>query len=136
MKNLKLVIMTAALAVGGISGVALARGHGGGGKAMVEKPHAERSSKFDANKDGKLDDAEKAQLKAAFAAKKAERLARFDANKDGQLDETERTAMHEERVAKRFAMLDTNKDGAITLEEMKAEKPHRMRGHRGHRMSK
>lgn len=128
MKKLKLVIVTAALAVGGISGVALARGHHDG-KAMVEK--------FDANKDGKLDDAEKAQLKAAFAAKKAEKLARFDANKDGQLDETERQVMHEERVAKRFAMLDTNKDGAITLEEMKAAKPHGgMRGHRGHRMSK
>jgi hypothetical protein len=130
MKKLKLVIVTAALAIGGISGVALARGHhGGGGKAMVEK--------FDVNKDGKLDDAEKAQLKSAFAAKKAEKLARFDANKDGQLDEAERQVMHEERVAKRFAMLDTNKDGAITLEEMKAAKPHGgMRGHRGHRMSK
>lgn len=129
MQKLKVMIVTAALAVGGISGIALARGHHGGGKAMVEK--------FDANKDGKLDDAEKAQLKASFAAKKAEKLARFDANKDGQLDQAERQVMHEERVAKRFAMLDANKDGAITLEEMKAAKPQGgMRGHRGHRMSK
>lgn len=125
MKKLKLAIASAALCVGGLSAVALAQGgHHGGRKAMVEK--------FDANKDGKLDDAEKAQLKSAFAAKRAERIAKFDANQDGQLDETERQAMHEQRAAKRFAMLDLNKDGAITLDEMKAAKPH----HRGHRMSK
>jgi hypothetical protein len=130
MKKLKLVIATAALCVGGLSGFALANGHmGGGRKAMVEK--------FDTNKDGKLDDAEKAQLKASFAQRKAEKLARFDANKDGALDDAERTAMRDQRVAQRFAMLDTNKDGAITLEEMKAAKPHGGKhGHRGHRMSK
>jgi len=128
--KLKLLVASTALMVGGLSGFALANGHMGGGsrKAMIEK--------FDANKDGKLDDAERSKLKEAkqamFAEKNAEKLAEFDANKDGKLDDTERTAMHEERVAKRFAMLDTNKDGAITLAEMKAAKPHGKGHGRGH----
>ena len=130
-KKLKLLIASTALAVGGLSGFAFAKGHMGPRKEMIEK--------FDINKDGKLDDAEKAKLREAkhamFAQKKAEKLAKFDANKDGALDSAERTAMHDERVAKRFAMLDANKDGAITLDEMKAAK-HRGGHHRGHRMSK
>jgi hypothetical protein len=134
-KKLKLLIASTALAVGGLSGFAFAKGHMGPRKEMIEK--------FDTNKDGKLDDAEKAKLREAkqamFAQKKADKLAQFDANKNGTLDDAERTAMHEQRVAKRFAMLDANKDGAITLDEMKAAKPHGKRGrghHRGHRMSK
>jgi Ca2+-binding EF-hand superfamily protein len=126
--KLKLTVASAVLAVGGLSGFALAKGQMGPRKAMVEK--------FDANKDGKLDDAEKAKLASAkqamFAQKKAEKLAKFDANKDGSLDDAERLAMHDERVAKRFAMLDANKDGAITLDEMKAAKHgngHRRGGH-------
>lgn len=133
-KKLKLLLASTALAVGGLSGFAFAKGHMGPRKAMIEK--------FDVNKDGKLDDAEKAKLRetrqAMFAQKKAEKLAKFDANKNGTLDDAERIAMHDERVAKRFAMLDANGDGAITLDEMKAAKPHGKRGghHRGHRMSK
>ncbi len=56
--------------------------------------------KFDANKDGQLDDAEKAAAKAEFEAKRAEMkaafekkmLEKFDANKDGQLDDAEKAA--------------------------------------------
>lgn len=56
--------------------------------------------KFDANKDGQLDDAEKAAAKADFEAKRAEMkaafekkmLEKFDANKDGQLDDAEKAA--------------------------------------------
>ena len=136
-KKLKLLIASTALAVGGLSGFAFAKGHMGPKKEMPK----EMIEKFDVNKDGKLDDAEKAKLREAkhalFAQRKAEKLAKFDANKDGTLDDAERVAMHDERVAKRFAMLDANKDGAITLDEMKAAKPHGKRGHhRGHRMSK
>jgi hypothetical protein len=133
-KKLKLLIASTALAVGGLSGFAFAKGHMGPRKAMIEK--------FDINKDGELDDAEKAKLREAkhamFAQKKAEKLAKFDANKDGTLDGAERTAMHDARVAARFAKLDANGDGAITLDEMKAAKPHGKRGghQRGHRMSK
>ncbi|MBQ3241138.1 MAG: hypothetical protein IJB00_08170 [Akkermansia sp.] len=56
--------------------------------------------KFDANKDGQLDDAEKAAAKAAFEAKRAEMkaafekkmLEKFDADKDGQLNDAEKAA--------------------------------------------
>jgi Ca2+-binding EF-hand superfamily protein len=132
-KKLKLLIASTALAVGGLSGFAFAKGNMGPKKEMIEK--------FDVNKDGKLDDAEKAKLREAkhamFAQKKAEKLAKFDANKDGTLDDAERVAMHDARVAARFARIDVNNDGAITLDEMKAAKPQGKRGHhRGHRMSK
>jgi len=123
--KLKLVVASAALMVGGLSGFALAKGHLGG-------PRKEMIEKFDANKDGKLDDAEKAKLLEARKAKHVERLAKFDKNKDGSLDDAERQAMHDERIAERFAMLDANKDGAITLDEMKAAKPGKGHG-RGHR---
>lgn len=61
------------------------------------KPSKEAMAKYDANKDGMLDDAEKAAMKAGAVAKgKATReanLAKYDANKDGKLDETEKAAM-------------------------------------------
>ncbi|MBA3499489.1 MAG: EF-hand domain-containing protein [Myxococcota bacterium] len=111
MTKFKLLIGATALAVGGMSGFAFAKGH----------------------------DGERSKLKDSFAQRKAEKLAKFDSNKDGRLDDAERTAMHDERVTARFAKLDLNKDGSITLAEMKAAKPQGRRGHgrhRGHRMSK
>ena len=65
--------------------------------------------KFDANKDGQLDDAEKAAVKADFEAKRAEMkaafekkmLEKFDANKDGQLDDAEKAAAKAEFEKKR-----------------------------------
>ncbi len=75
------------------------KGHGPKGdmhKVMLEK--------FDANKDGQLDDQEKAAMKAEFEAKHAEMkqkaLEKFDANKDGQLDDQEKAAMKAEFEAK------------------------------------
>ena len=93
----KLRVVVASLVVAGVSTVALA--HGGGGKGM----HGHRAAmleKFDANKDGKLDDAEKAVARNA-------------------------------RIEQRFAKLDANKDGAISLDEMKAAKPHGKHGRHG-----
>lgn len=128
MTKLKLVVASAALMVGGLSGFALAKGHMGPKKELIEK--------FDANRDGKLDDAEKAKLREAkqamHAQRKAERLAQLDTNKDGKVDVAERKAMRDQRIEARFAQLDANKDGAVTLEEMKAAKP-MGQGHRGHR---
>lgn len=121
-KKLKLLIASTALAVGGLSGFAFAKGHMGPKKEMPK----EMIEKFDVNKDGKLDDAEKAKLREAkhalFAQRKAEKLARFDANKDGSLDKQERTVMRDQRIESRFAKLDANADGVVTLAEMKAAK--------------
>ena len=58
--------------------------------------------KYDANKDGVLDDAEKAVMDADKAKKKSagetKRLKKYDANKDGNLDESEIAA---EKAAKK-----------------------------------
>lgn len=94
--------------------------------------------KFDRNGDGKLDDAERAQMKAALAAKRAERqkerLAKYDANQDGTLDDTERTAMRDDRLTERFQAMDANHDGTLTLEEFKtgAQAGHHRHGRRHH----
>ena len=72
----------------------------------------------------KLDDAERADLKAAFQAKRAEHrqamLAKYDANKDGVLDAAERAAMRDARLTERFQAMDKNGDGAVSLAEFKA----------------
>lgn len=111
----------ASLAAGG---VAAAQGfHGGGRGQMLQK--------YDTNKDGKLDDAEKAQLKADFQAKRAQKIAQFDLNKDGKLDDTERAAMRDARTAETFQKLDKNGDGVLSLDEFKAAREHMGRHARG-----
>ena len=64
-----------------------------------EARRAKMLEKFDANKDGKLDDAEKAAMKAecekrkaGMEARKAKMLEKFDTNKDGKLDDAEKAA--------------------------------------------
>lgn len=132
MNKLKLMIASTALVLGGIAGVAAAKGGDGPRKqAMLEK--------FDLNKDGTIDAAEKARAKEAFAAKRAERkqrvLAQFDTNRNGALDPAEKQAMRDARVAERFSKLDANGDGAISLEEFKAGK-HGKHGKHGKRMGR
>ena len=99
-------------------GVAVAGGfHGGAGRAEILQ-------KYDTNKDGKLDDSEKATMKADFQAKheqrKAEMLAKFDTNKDGKLDDAEKATMRDVRTTEAFKKLDTNGDGQLSLTEFKA----------------
>jgi Spy/CpxP family protein refolding chaperone len=90
--------------------------------------------KYDLNKDGKLDDAERAKMRADRQAERAERrkemLEKYDTNKDGKLEPNERKAMIDDRADKRFEKLDTNHDGSISKEEFRAgmEKM-AMRGH-------
>jgi len=117
LKKWKLVLATSALLVGGAAGFAAAKGHQGGDrKAMKEQ--------FDINKDGTLDDAERAKLKEAFGAmraqRKAEMLQKHDANRNGVLDPAEKQAMHVARAEARFAKLDVNRDGKVTIDEFKA----------------
>jgi Ca2+-binding EF-hand superfamily protein len=89
-------------------------------------------ARFDKNGDGKLDDQERADAKAAMQqgrSAKAERrhramLKRYDKNGDGKLDEAERTAAFNDlstrpRFVKRF---DRDGDGKLSAEELAAAK--------------
>ena len=114
--KLKLALLMAAPLVAGATTYAVAQGDGPNRKELIQK--------FDQNGDGKLDDAERAQMKAAFEAKRAEHhkelLAKYDTNKDGKLDAAEKQAMRDEKLAERFQAMDKNGDGKLTLDEFKA----------------
>ena len=114
--KLKLALLIAAPLVAGATTYAVAQGDGPNRKELIQK--------FDQNGDGKLDDAERAQMKAAFEAKRAEHhkemLAKFDTNKDGKLDAAERKVMRDERLTQRFQAMDKDGDGKLTLDEFKA----------------
>ena len=111
-------------------GVAAAQGfHGGADRAEILQ-------KYDLNKDGKLDDGEKAAMRADFKAKhekmRAEMISKFDTNKDGKLDDGEKAAMRDTLATERFKKLDTNGDGVLSIDEFKAgQKEHGMRHGRG-----
>jgi 5-hydroxyisourate hydrolase-like protein (transthyretin family) len=111
----KLALLFAA-PLAGATTYAVAQGDEPARKEMIQK--------FDTNKDGKLDDAERAQMKATFEARRAERhkeaLARYDTNKDGKLDDAERAVMRDAKLAERFQAMDKNGDGKLTLDEFKA----------------
>ena len=116
------LVLGSALVLALAAGSALAGpGHHGGrgGRAQMKE-------KFDLNKDGKLDDAERAKAHEAFKAKhaemKAKKLAEFDANRNGKLDDVEKSAMHAQRKVERFKKLDANNDGKITMDEFQAAK--------------
>jgi hypothetical protein len=110
-------------------GIAAAQGfHGGAGRAEIMQ-------KYDLNKDGKLDDGEKAAMRADFKAKfeqkRAEMISKFDTNKDGKLDDGEKAAMKDTLATERFNKLDTNNDGVLSIDEFKAGQKMGMRHGRG-----
>ena len=115
----------------GVAGASLAMGPDGG-RGMRDP---EMILKFDANKNGKLEDSEREALRAEMTKVREEmrkvreeKLARFDTNKDGKLDDAERKALREEHAAERFKALDKNGNGTLSLDEFKAGVAERMHG--------
>jgi hypothetical protein len=94
------------------------------GAETYQSRRAELLTKYDANKNGKLDpderEAMRSDWRAKFEARRAEVLKKYDLNHDGKLDQGERTAMRQDRVKERFAQLDANHDGAVSLDEFQA----------------
>lgn len=106
--------LVAVVAVGVLGGGSVAFAGGG----MKGDGHRARMmEKFDTNKDGQLDESEKAAMMAKKQQRKQEMLARFDANKDGQLDETERKNAHAQKSAEIFKKLDADGNGQLSLTE-------------------
>jgi EF hand domain-containing protein len=87
---------------------------------------------------GKLDDQERAAMRADRQAHrqemKAKMLAKYDTNHDGKLDPQERAAMREDRAEKAFKRLDTNGDGQLSFQEFKLARPFQGRGGHGRHM--
>ena len=102
---------------------------------------AAAAPKWDANGDGTVDQAEKAQRHADMQAKREEMkqkmLLKFDTNKDGKLDQGERIVMKDTIATEAFKRLDTDGNGQLSLTEFKAGKKfgkhfgghHTRRGH-------
>ena len=89
------------------------RQRGGPNRGEMQKRMVE---KYDANKDGKLDDKEKEAIKAEFAkrreAMQKQMLEKYDTNKDGVLTANEWSSM-----SKNIAPADTNGDARVTVQE-------------------
>jgi Ca2+-binding EF-hand superfamily protein len=121
------------------AGVAAAHpGAGPGDDASRAEHKARKMERFDTNKDGVLDDAEKAAMRQAFEQRHAERkakfLERFDTNKDGQLDASEKAAADKaraehraQRVDRIMGELDKNRDNRLTSDELPQGKGQHLR---------
>jgi len=83
--------------------------------------------KFDADKDGKLSESERATAKAACKTRFEEKKKQFDTDSDGKLNDAERDAARaacsaklKEKHPELFAKSDTDGNGEISREEGKA----------------
>ena len=102
---------------------ALAKGGpmGGMGSPMGGPGMMLNFQEFDADKDGKVTEAEVEAFKAA-------QFAKIDANSDGKVTAEEMVAFHDaqeaarktERAAKMIERMDSDADGALTAEELAA----------------
>ncbi len=91
---------------------------------------------FDTDKDGKLNEAERAAAKAACKARFEEKKNEFDSDGDGKLNDAERDAARAaisarllEKHPELFAKIDSDHDGVISRDEGKAAREQR-REHR------
>ncbi len=133
--KLKLALLISAPLIAGAATYAAAQGSAPSHETLIQK--------FDKNGDGVLDDAERADMRAAFAAKRAARrqamLDKYDTNKDGKLEPAERAAMRNDLLTRKFQKLDANGDGVVSLDEFKAGAARAMHhrharfGHQHHR---
>ncbi len=95
---------------------------------------AEMLAKYDTNKDGKLDDTERAAIKA-------DHFKALDKDGDGKVKradfpaaiEAAREKARQEHELAMFDKMDTDKDGVVTAAEFAAFKPARDGEHRGHK---
>jgi hypothetical protein len=60
-------------------------------------------ARYDANKDGQLDDAEASKMKAEKDAARQARLEKYDANKDGKINKDEQEVEKADKAAAREA---------------------------------
>jgi len=84
-------------------------------------PSPEMLKEYDTDKDGKLNDEERAEMmkkmRAQMEARQKAMLEKYDANKDGKLDEAETKAAREGQQKEMLEKYDANKDGKLDDEE-------------------
>jgi len=91
---------------------------GNGGKGAQQGPQGARmrqmlKERFDANKDGKLDESEKAAAKQQMEKRRAEFVAKWDKDGDGKLSDQEKEAVKAERQKNMLEKFDKNGNGQI-----------------------
>ncbi len=111
-------LLTPALLIAALLAPSAALANKGGAKHAREKRHLVWV--YDDNGDGKLDDAERANLTADQVARRAARKARVDGDHDGTVSPEERAVAKDvarharaEKKAERLAKHDVNKDGKL-----------------------
>lgn len=92
-------------------------------EAKKDKPLTKNQQQYDADKDGKLNDEEKAAAKAAATAKakqtREENLAKYDANQDGKLDDAEKAKKTADEQAEKAAARAEREAKKVAKEETK-----------------
>jgi Ca2+-binding EF-hand superfamily protein len=91
-------------------------------EAAAHPNMAENFDRFDKNKDGRIDAAERPQRhgkgRGGQGGERGERMAKLDANGDGRFSREELAGR--ERALQNFSAIDADKDGFLSREEMRA----------------